>query len=149
MWGNLSGQQLFCKLNATLLTFGEDQVDMPTAEPTFPDLAVTGFTATAPAGVASLSLGCPTSPGENTVIRASSPQSAGVTRAPRLVVIDMCPTPTGGSADITSSYVAKFGAIPLGKRIFVSASMMTDGWETMPMTFTAVVPASEDAGTGS
>ena len=149
MWGNLSGQQLFCKINATLTTFGQAQVDMPPAEPTFPDLAVTSFSASAPAGVAQLTLGCPTDPGQNTVIRASAPQSAGVTRAPRLLIIDMCPTPTAGSSDITSAYVAKFGAIPLGKRIFVSASMQNAGWETMPMTFTAVVPESEGSGTGS
>lgn len=142
MSGILSGQQLFCKLNATLQTFGQDATDLPTAQPTFPDLAVTSFTATAPAGVPLLSLGCPTNPGQNTVIRAAKPQSAGVTRAPRLLIIGTCPAPTTGVADITSLYVDKFGAIPPGKRIFVSASMQQDGWETIPVPFTAVVPAS-------
>ena len=54
----------------------------------------------------------------------------------------MCPTPAQGSADITSLYVAEFGAVPIGKRLFVRASTMVDGFESLPREFQARVPAS-------
>jgi hypothetical protein len=54
----------------------------------------------------------------------------------------MCPTPAQGSADITSLYVAEFGTVPAGKRIFVRGSTMVGGFESLPREFQARVPAS-------
>ena len=50
--------------------------------------------------------------------------------------------PAAGSADITSLYVAEFGAVPVGKRLFVQASTMVDGFESLPRQFQARVPAA-------
>ena len=47
-----------------------------------------------------------------------------------------------GSADITALYVAEFGAVPVGKRLFVQASTMVDGFESLPRQFQARVPAA-------
>ncbi len=55
-------------------------------------------------------------------------------------IIEACPAPAAGSADITSLYTAKYGAPPVGSRLFVQASVMVDGFESLPRTFTGLVP---------
>ena len=141
MSGILSGQQLFCKLNATLQTFGQDATDLPTAQPTFPDLAVTSFTATAPAGGPLLSLGCPTNPGQNTVIRAAKPQSAGVTRAPRRRSLARVRR-RRLAWRISRPYTWTSSAQSPRQAYLRQRQHATDGWETIPVPFTSVVPAS-------
>jgi hypothetical protein len=71
--GPLTGLQLFIKVNATLAEFGQDQVDTPPTYPSFDKLAPQDLTATSTGGVVALKLTCPTSPGQNTIIRASAP----------------------------------------------------------------------------
>ncbi len=39
-------------------------------------------------------------------------------------------------------YTAEFGAVPVGKRLFVWASTMVDGFESLPRQFQARVPAA-------
>ena len=75
--GALSGFQLFTKINCTLAQFGQDQVDTPPLRPQFADLAPQNLVITNTAGVIALKLTCPTDPGENTIVRASAPLSAG------------------------------------------------------------------------
>jgi hypothetical protein len=47
-----------------------------------------------------------------------------------------------GSADITSLYTVRYGAPAAGMKVFVRVSQMVNGWESAPMTFAAIVPAS-------
>lgn len=138
--GAMTGNQLFTKLNQVLATFGEDSIDLPSAYPNFAALAPQGLVITNTLGTAVIKLTCPTSPGENTIVRASAPHSPGVARCPSLRILGTCPVPTGGSADISSLYVARFGTAPAGKRIFVQVSQFADGWESAPVTFSAEVP---------
>ena len=53
-----------------------------------------------------------------------------------------CPAPVLGAADITALYVAEFGSVPVGKRLFVKASTMVSGFESLARQFQARVPAS-------
>ena len=140
--GPLTGFQLFQKINAMLRQIGQDPVDSPPAHPSFAPNAPQNLVITNTGGTIALKLTCPTSPGQNTLVRASAPQNSGVRRLPGLRILGMCPTPAQGSADITSLYVARYGAPPVGKRVFVQACLVTDGWESLPHTFTALVPAS-------
>src|ERR1035437_3134519 len=52
--GPLTGSQLFVKVNATLAQFGQAEVDVPPAVPSFPDLAPVGLVITNAAGVGGL-----------------------------------------------------------------------------------------------
>jgi hypothetical protein len=142
MSGPLTGEQLFCRINTVLATFGQDQVDIPPAYPVFGLLATVNLVITNTVGVIAIKLTCPNSPGENTAVRASAPCSAGIARTPRQVLIGTVPTPAQGSADITSLYTARFGVPGEGSRLFVTCNMFTDGWESPFVTFTAVVPAA-------
>lgn len=142
MSGPLTGIQLFIKLNATLATFGQEQIDQPTAVPQMPDLAPTSLVITNTGGVIAIKLTCPSDPGENTIIWSEKPTKAGRFSAPELVIIGTSPAPVAGSADITAEYVAKFGVPAVGSRLFVAANQFMDGWQSALRTFTALVPAS-------
>ena len=54
----------------------------------------------------------------------------------------MCPVPTGGSADLTSLYTARYGVPPVGTKVFVRVNQYVDGWEDLPVTFAAIVPTA-------
>jgi hypothetical protein len=87
-------------------------------------------------------LTCPTPPGENTVLRASPPQNSAVRACRNYRIIGTCPAPVQGSADITALYTGVFGAPPAGKRLFVRASTMVSGFESLARQFQARVPAA-------
>ena len=140
--GALSGFQLFTKINCTLVQFGQEQVDAPPAHPQFGNLAPQNLVITNTSGVIALKLTCPTNPGENTIIRASAPVSQGRETCDDFRILGTCPAPAAGSADITSLYTARYGAPAAGMKVFVRASQMVNGWESAPMTFVAIVPAS-------
>jgi hypothetical protein len=140
--GPLTGGQLFQKINCTLVQFGQDQVDLPPARPMFPALAPQSLVITNTAGVIALKLTCPTSPGDNTIVRASKAISQGFDQWKDFRVLGMCPVPTLGSADITSLYTARFGPPSVGTKVFVRVNQFVDGWEDTPVTLAAIVPTS-------
>jgi hypothetical protein len=140
--GPLTGLQLFVRVNCKLGLLGQDAVDAPPVAPQFPALAPQGLVITNTGGVVAVKLTCPTNPGENTVLRASPPQNSAVRACRNFRIIGTCPVPAAGSADITGLYTAEFGAVPVGKRLFVQASTMVDGFESLPRQFQARVPAA-------
>ena len=140
--GPLTGLQLFVRINCKLGILGQDPVDAPPVSPQFPTLAPQNLVITNTSGAVVVKLTCPTSPGQNTVLRASAPQNSAVRACRNFRIIGICPAPVQGSADITALYVAEFGAAPAGKRLFVQASTMVDGFESLPRQFQARVPAA-------
>ena len=140
--GPLTGAQFFNKINCALALFGQDQVDAPPQVPQFPDLAPQNLVITNNGGVIALKLTCPTSPGTNTIVRASAPVSAGREKCGGYRILGMCPAPAQGSADITSLYTARYGVPAEGTKVFVSVNLLVDGWEDIAAKFSAIVPAS-------
>jgi hypothetical protein len=117
-------------------------VDVPPTAPQFPDLAPQSLVITNTSGVVAVKLACPTDPGANTVLRASPPQNSAVRACRNFRIIGICPAAAQGSADITGLYTAEFGAVPVGMRLFVRASTMVGGFESLPRQFQARVPAA-------
>ena len=140
--GALSGFQLFAKSNCTLSHFGQEQVDAPPAHPQFPDLAPTNLVITNTGGVIAVKLTCPADPGENTIVRGSAPLSQGRETCRDFRILGTCPAAVAGSADITTLYTARYGVPPVGKKVYVRVNQFVDGWEDLPVTFSAIVPAS-------
>ena len=138
--GPLTGLQLYVKLNCALAAFGMPALTAPTAPPQFGDLAVQNLVITNTGGVIAIKLTCPGEPGTNTAIRGSAPQHNSVRALPSVRILGVCPTPAAGSADITSLYTARYGTPSTGDRLFIQANIVQDGWESIPATFTAVVP---------
>ena len=139
--GPLTGLQLFVRINCKLGLLGQDAVDAPPAAPQFPAVAPQSLVITNTSGVVAVKLTCPTNPGQNTVLRASPPQNSAVRACDNYRIIGICPAPVLGASDITALYVAEFSAVPVGKRLFVRASTMVDGFESLPRQFLARVPA--------
>ena len=140
--GPLTGPQLFNKINCTLAQFGQDQVQAPPARPQFPSLAPQNLVIANASGAITLKLTCPTSPGQGTIVRGSKPVSQGYGKFTDFRVLGTCPAPVQGSADITSLYTARYGVPAVGMKVFVRVSQMVGGWEDLPVTFAAIVPAS-------
>jgi hypothetical protein len=133
---------LFTKINCTLAQFGQGTVTAPPASPQFPDLAPASLAITNTGGVIALKLACPTSPGDNTIVRGSKPLSQGRENCRDFRVLGTCPAAAQGSADITGLYTARYGVPPAGKKVFVQVNQFVDGWEDLPVTFWAIVPAA-------
>jgi hypothetical protein len=140
--GNLSGFLLFTKINCTLAQFGQEQVDAPTEHPLFPDLAPQGLVITNTNGVIALKLTCLGDPGENTIIRGAAPVSQGRQTCSDFRVLGTCPAAVAGSADITALYTARYGVPTVAKKVYVQANQFVDGWENLPVSFWAIVPAT-------
>jgi len=140
--GPLTGLHLFVRVNCKLALFGLEPLNTPPPPPVFPELAPQDFVITNTAGVIAVKLVCPADPGANTVLRASPPQSPGVAACRTFRIIGMCPSPVAGFADITALYTACFGPPPLGRRIFLRASTMVSGFESLPREFQALAPAA-------
>jgi hypothetical protein len=139
--GPLTGLHLFVRVNCKLALFGLEPLDTPPPPPLFPELAPQDLVITNTASVIAVRLVCPADPGDNTVLRASPPQSAGRGTCGEFRIIGVCPAPVAGSADITALYTACFGPPPVGRRIFLRASTMVTGFESLPLEFRALVPA--------
>jgi hypothetical protein len=141
--GALSGFQLFMKLNCTLAQFGQEQVEVPTARPLFPEPVPQALVITNTAGVIALKLTCPTDPGTNTFVRGAAPVSQGREGVgDNFRVLGLCPVPAQGSADITDLYTARFGEPLVGKKVFIRINQVVDGWEDLPLTLSGIVPAA-------
>jgi hypothetical protein len=104
-------------------------------------LAPQNLVITNTAGAITLKLTCPANPGENTIIRASAPVSQGRETCDDFRLLGTCPAPAAGSADITSLYTGRYGVPPVAKKVYVRANQCVDGWESLPTTFWAIVPA--------
>ena len=139
--GPLTGLHLFVRVNCKLALFGLAPLDTPPPPPVFQELAPQDLVITNTAGVVAVKLACPADPGKNTVLRASPPKSPGCGICREFRVIGMCPAPVRGFADITALYTACFGAPLAGRRIFLRASTMVSGFESLPREFRAIVPA--------
>jgi len=139
--GPLTGLHLFIRVNCKLALFGLEPLNTPPPPPVFPELAPQELVITNRAGVIAVKLVCPADPGDNTVLRASPPLSPGVETCREFRVLGMCPAPVDGLADITALYTARFGLPPVGRRIFLRASTMVSGFESLPLQFSARVPA--------
>jgi len=134
---------LFQVVNRNLQTIGEAIIDdAPSIEAIE---SVTSLTLTAAAGTPALSLAFVPSPvptGFKMVIYATPQISAGISFVKseyrKLKVVDAAGT---SPSNLLSDYVAKFGALVAGKRIFVAAKLVskTSGMASLQLQTSAVV----------
>ena len=139
--GHLTGCQLYIKINCTLEAAGMDPVDLPPERPEFRNSPVGALTITGTGDDLTLKLKVSRAPAYYTMVWATAPCSIGVNRPRRFTLLGALPAPSAGASDITSLYVARFGAPPATTRVFVRTCQVADGWEDEPVETTAVVPA--------
>jgi hypothetical protein len=138
--GRLSGYLLFVKINSTLAYFGQAAVVTPTARPIFDSNVVDGLEITNTAGVIELKLRVASVPAAQVVVLGTRPRGPGVSFAKHFAILGLLPAPQDGYSNITELFVARYGLIPVGRRIFIRTRQHLNGWEDIPKQTTAVVP---------
>lgn len=142
MSGTLTGLQLFVKINAALSELGTAQVTTPPALPAFTALPIDALSITNTAGTIAIRLHTAGSPPESTLLRVAKPQKAGVNRCPDVVTAGTLTSPVANYVAITNQYAAIYGTPAVGQKVFVKITQTQNGWEDLPLTFSAIVPAS-------
>ncbi len=140
--GPLTGLQLFTKVNCTLLAIGQPAVTVPPAKSLLSPLPVDGLEITNTGGAVAVKLHTTDSPPEGTMLRACSPLNSGCRRGVSYRVLGMLDSPVANYIDITSAYTGRFGVPAVGKRVFVSVNANVNGYEGIPLVFSARVPAA-------
>jgi len=139
--GPLTGLQLFTKVNCALLEIGAPTVSVPPAQPQISPLPVDGLEITNTAGAIAIKLHTTDAPPDGTMLRGCAPQNSGCRRAVSYRVLGLLDTPANSYVDITSAYTGRFGVPAVGKRVFVSLNATVNGYQGIPLVFSARVPA--------
>lgn len=141
-YGALTGEQLYCRINLSLTSIGGDAVDAPPAYPEFTAVPVSSLEITNTGGTIALKLVTTGTPADGATLRGAGPVSTGIQRPPRLAVLGTLDAPAANRITVTTLYVARYGVPGVGKRVFVSVNNNIDGWEDLPVWFSAEVPTT-------
>jgi hypothetical protein len=140
--GPLTGLQLFTKVNCARLAIGGTPVLVPPAKPVLTPLPIDGVEITNTAGAIGIRLHTSDAPPDGTMLRACAPQNSGCRRGVSYRVLGVLDSPTNNYITITSAYTGRFGVPAVGKRVFVSVNANVNGYEGIPLVFSARVPAA-------
>ena len=141
--GPLTGFQLFTKVNCALLAIGAPTVNAPPVKSLLSPLPVDGLEVTNTGGAIALKLHTTNAPADGTMLRACAPQNSGCRRGVGYRVLGTLDSPgTDGSVDLTSAYTGRFGVPAVGQRVFVSVNACVNGYEGIPLVFSARVPTA-------
>jgi hypothetical protein len=140
--GPLTGLQLFIKVNCALLAIGGEPVTVPPAKPLLEPLPIDALAITNAAGVITLRLHTTASPPDGTMLRACAPQHSGSRRGENYRLLGLLGSPVSNYITITTDYTDRFGVPAVGSRVFVSVNANVDGYEGIPLVFSALVPAA-------
>lgn len=135
---NLTGLQCYTKVNTTNALNGDAQVSLPPALPVFLPITVTGITVTAGTQLLELNGTSPAS-GTKFMVYASGQTSAGVSFQGDFRYLATFTAATSGHFDITTVYTAKFGALIIGKKVFVKVVQAQAGMQDNGTTYASTI----------
>lgn len=115
----LSGFQLFMQLNLVLLNIGQSAITDVPAKTTFSDIGMGALTVTATGSVATIAYTGDAVLGQQFIVRASGQVSAGVMSAKSVSFVDVYIGTGVSPLDFATEYVARFGALTAGRKVFV------------------------------
>jgi hypothetical protein len=137
----LPGYLVSVSVNAHLAMLGLPMVPDPPPIPVFAANPVVRLMALNTGGAVSLKLQLSRKPGESVLVFGARPQGPGVTYVDHYSFLGVLPDQGGEESDITDLYVARFGAPPVGKRIFIQTLQQINGWRDRPKKTSARVLA--------
>jgi hypothetical protein len=140
--GPLTGLQLFTKVNCSLLAIGGDPVTLPPAKPVFPPLPISGLDITNVGGTITLRLAAASAAPDGTMLRGCAPQKSGTRRGVSYRFLGTLGSPQAGYINITAPYTSRFGVPAADSRVFVKVNANINGYEGVPLVFSARVPAA-------
>ena len=135
---NLTGAQCFVKVNTVNTKNGDATVNLPPALPAFLANTCTGVTAVAATPLIQIA-GVNPAAGTKFMIFASPQLSAGVTFNGKYVWLQTSQTFTTGEMSIQTAYAARYGALIVGKQIFVKVVQSQAGMQDNGTVFTCIV----------
>ncbi len=135
---NLTGHQAYVKVNTTLLLTGAAAVIAPPALPSFAACLATALTGAA--AVPALAITSTLATGTTSYMVYASPQSsAGVSYQGNYRYLTTFTQATAGKLDLLATYVAKFGALVAGKKVFVRVVQVQNGMQDNGTLFAAII----------
>jgi hypothetical protein len=137
---NLTGSQCYVKVNCVNQINADAIVSTPPALPAFAACSATAIAAAAGAATFTIS-GTTTTGNLKHMIYASPQRSAGVSFENDFRFLLDTPTYTAGSLTIHANYIAKFGALIAGKKVFVKVVQVELGMQDNGTLFSAIVAA--------
>lgn len=139
-YSHLSGQQFYNQINSTLLCVGQLPLDEPPAPVVFGPSAIGGLAIVPhpPAGARlRLIVGAVT---EDIMLFGQAPCNPGRMKPRRVVYLGLLGPATNGQCDITDVYVARFGALSPGRKIFIVTRQHKNGWQGPDQVASGIVP---------
>lgn len=135
---NLTGAQCFVKVNTVNLLNGDATVNLPPALPAFVAVTVTGVDATAATPLIELS-GVNPAAGTKFMVFGSPQLSAGVSFNGRYAYLTTNQVFAAGKMSIQTVYAARYGALIVGKKIFVKVVQSQAGMQDSGTVFSTIV----------
>lgn len=115
----LSGEQLYMKLNLQLAAIDETAITSPPVKEAFASLSVGTITATAGTPSLSVAYGGTLGANETLLLRMSNKASAGIMSAKSVSFVDIQYTAAASPINALTAYVARFGALVAGQKLWV------------------------------
>jgi len=134
----LTGLQCYVKVNTVLGLIGSSLVTTPPALPTFGVVSVTGVTAVEATPLIAVQ-GANPAAGTDNMVFASPQLSAGLNFNGNYRYLQLANTFTAGAVSLQTAYAAKFGALIVGKKIFVKVVQAQNGMQDNGTVFTCLV----------
>jgi hypothetical protein len=94
------------------------------------------------AGVIAIKLHITDAPPDGTMLRACGPQNSGARRGGDYRLLGTLDSPVSNYITITDAYTTRFGVPAVGSRVFVSVNANVNGYEGIPLVFSARVPSA-------
>ena len=138
--GPLTGQQHFQGINSARSCIGLPPLWEPPAPVTFGPNPVGQLLITNDENGVRLWLNLTAPVTEDIMVFGQAPCSAGRRKRRNVSYLGLLSAAQDGLSEITSLYVARFGAPPPGQKVFIVTRQQKDGWEDYDQQTTAVVP---------
>ncbi len=135
---NLTGAQCFIKVNTVNLLNGDTTVNLPPSLPAFVAVTVTAVTAVAATPLIQLA-GVNPAAGTKFMVFGSPQLSAGVNFNGKYAYLTTNQTFAAGEMSIQTVYAARYGALIVGKKIFIKVVQSQAGMQDNGTTFSCIV----------
>jgi hypothetical protein len=141
-----SGRRLFIRANSHRLALVQGLLAWPPRPGRATPIPAVQLVITNSGFLIALKLNVSGGPVAGIMVSASRPCNPGVTVCKKLTRIGPLPDPVGEICDVTRQYLAKFGEIPVGKKIFIGLQQMNDYLGSIVYVTSAIVPLGPSAG---
>jgi hypothetical protein len=141
LWGGLTGQMLFVRLNAVLALAGRELLLSPPAPVSFGPNSVAALVPSWENGQFRLALKVSGPVVEDLMVYGEAPVGPKRNKLRNPVYLGVLRGTTGGLSDITARYVERFGEPAPGRKVLIGVQPQKGGWKGPMQVLGEVVPA--------